>query len=142
MYSVSNGQLERPKSKVPSSGLLQTKMDRWLEQLKPPIVVVALHRQGVCPRLTEIAASPGSKLNIIVGTSNIVGYKLGHSPPKGFISSNGIAWVKTEQTGELLDHRVLQAGTLTVPKGRHPPRAAILKDLELTRSQAWRREVK
>jgi hypothetical protein len=106
------------------------------------MVVVVLHQQGVYPRSTEIAASPGSKLNIIVGASNIVGYKLGHSPsPKGFISLNGIAWVNAEQTGEFLDHRALQVGALTVPKGRHPPRVAILKDLELTRSRAWRREI-
>ena len=141
VYSASKEYMEMLKSKVPSLGLLQTKVDRWLDQLEPPIVVV-LHQQGVCPRSTGIAASLGSKLNIIVGASNIVGYKLGHSPfPKGFISSNGVAWVKAEQTGELLEHRALQAGTLTVPKGRHPPRVAILKDLELTRSQVWRREI-
>ena len=139
---MSKEYMETPKSKVPSLELLQMKMDRWLEQLEPPIVV-ALHRQGVCPRLTEIAASPGSKLNMIVGPSNIVGNKLGHSPsPKGFISLNGIAWVKAEQTGELLDHCALQAGKLTISKRRHPRGVAILEGLELTRSWLWRREVK
>jgi len=109
------------KSKVPSSGLPQTKMDRRLEQLGPPIVVVVvvvLYQQGVYLRSTEIAASPGSKLNIIVGTSNIVGYKLGHSPSlKGFTSLNDTAWVKAEQTGELLEPRALQAVHSLSPKG-------------------------
>jgi hypothetical protein len=129
---VPEEQMETPKSKVPSSGVPQTKMDT---RLGPPIVVVVPHQQGVYPRPTETAVSPGSKLNIIVSSSIIVRYKLGHSPfPKGFNSLNGVAWGKPEQTGEFLDHRALQAGTLTFSKGRHPRRVAMIEALELTRS--------